>query len=162
MPTQSNSSVAPAPEARELLERAIECLIALLDLQEGDPELEEGGDEEATLGWPNADHRAGAAGQVRLYPEERDGDNEPSLGWGDMESRYGHYDWQSRQGLEEEHDGSEPSLGWQNDGSQRALRTACQDGELEPSLGWQNQGSQHLLQTSRNDCEEQCEDEGRA
>jgi hypothetical protein len=89
MPNQSNSSIAPAPEARELLERAIECLVALLDLQDGDPDREEGGDEEATLGWPNADHRAGAAGQVRLYPEERDGDNEPSLGWSDMEARYG-------------------------------------------------------------------------
>jgi hypothetical protein len=51
MPDQSNSSIAPRPEARELLATAIECLIALLDLQEPDPELEPNGDEEPSLGW---------------------------------------------------------------------------------------------------------------
>jgi hypothetical protein len=107
-----------------------------LDLQEPDPELEPNGDEEPSLGWPNPDGRAGHASQHRLYPEERDGDGEPSLGWSDMEARYGKYDYLARQGLEEEHDGS------------------------EPSLGWQNTGSQTRLYTSRDDCEEQCEDEG--
>jgi hypothetical protein len=38
-------------------------------------------------------------------------------------------------------------------------READHDGS-EPSLGWQNEGSQRRLRTSRDDCEEQCEDEG--
>jgi hypothetical protein len=45
MPNHPNSSTAPAPEARELLATAIECLIALLDLQEPDPDLEPNGGE---------------------------------------------------------------------------------------------------------------------
>jgi hypothetical protein len=76
MPNQPHSSIAPRPEARELLATAIECLIALLDLQEGDPE------KEATLGWPNpAPLTEGGADQSHLSPEAQDGDSEPSLGW---------------------------------------------------------------------------------
>jgi hypothetical protein len=32
--------------------------------------------------------------------------------------------------------------------------------DQESSLGWQNEGSQGLLRASRDECEEQCEDEG--
>jgi hypothetical protein len=102
MPNQPNSSIAPRPEARELLATAIECLIALLDLQEPDPDREPNGDEEPSLGW-TADGKIG-----------------------------------------DDH------------GDDRELDAA----DDEPSLGWQNTGSQTRLHTSRNDCEEQCEDEG--
>jgi hypothetical protein len=74
MPDQSNSSIAPRPEARELLATAIECLIALLDLQEPDPELEPNGDEEPSLGWT-------ADGRGMNDDRELDkADDEPSLG----------------------------------------------------------------------------------
>jgi hypothetical protein len=97
--TQHPKPITGTPQGRELLATAIECLIALLDLQEPDPDLEPNGDEE------------------------------PDLGWSDMEARYGSYDVLSKKGLEHEHDGSEPSLGWQNEGSQRALRTSRDDRE---------------------------------
>jgi hypothetical protein len=100
--TQQMKPITNPPGGRELLATAIECLIALLDLQEPDPELEANGDEEPTLGW-TADGRIG---------DDR--------------------------------------------GDERELDTA----DDEPSLGWQNTGSQTRLHTSRNDCEEQCEDEG--
>jgi hypothetical protein len=114
----------PASEARELLATAIECLIALLDLQEGDPE------KEASLGWPNP-HRLvdGGADQTHLYPETHDGDNEPSLGW-TLDGRPGDGAGDERE-LDEAD--SEPSLGWQNEGSQRALRSGRVD-DAEPSL----------------------------
>ncbi len=141
-------------EARELLATAIECLIALLDQHEGDP------DAEATLGWPNP-HRfvEGGADQTHLHSEKQDGDNEPSLGWSDWESKAGRYEVLPEPDLEEQQD-AEPTLGWQNEGSQRALRAASQDGEGEASLGWQDHGPQQILHASRNDCEQQCEDEG--
>jgi hypothetical protein len=37
--------------SRREIERAIERLIALLDLIDGDPDLEDGGDGEPSLGW---------------------------------------------------------------------------------------------------------------
>jgi hypothetical protein len=128
MPNQPNSSIAPRPEARELLATAIECLIALLDLQEPDPELEPNGDEEFDTV-----------------------DNEPSLGatlatnqaeaWGRQSG--------TKDDREDEHDGREPdedgeaTLGWPNPAphiaggtGQSCLWAQPWDGDDEPVLGW--------------------------
>lgn len=59
-----------------------------------------------------------------------DGDIEPELGWTEKEARFGRY-----------------PEGWD-----------AVDGEAD--LGWQNTGSQARLDASRDDCEQQCEDEG--
>ncbi len=44
-------NITAAPTARAALEQAIEGLIALLDALEPDPDLEENGDDEPSLGW---------------------------------------------------------------------------------------------------------------
>jgi hypothetical protein len=77
MTNQTHSSIAPAPEARELLTTAIECLIALLDLQEPDPELEPNGDEEPSLGWTADGRGMNDGGDDRELDKA---DDEPSLG----------------------------------------------------------------------------------
>jgi hypothetical protein len=104
--------IAPTKQ-RKLLENAIERLVELLDQIDPDPDLEDNGDSEPSLGWPipqeNLGHRLNTDADCR----------------GDF-------------GDDREHDMADD----------------------EPSLGWQNEGSQGRLKASRDDCEEQCEDEG--
>lgn len=94
----------PIPLTRAAIEAEIDRLIELIDVADGDVDLEDGGDPEPSLGG------AELHGEVDL--ELDDCDNEPSLGWGR---------WHERQNqtmiateivfdadLEDEHDGREP------------------------------------------------------
>lgn len=98
----------------------IDRLLDFLDRLDGDPDLEDGGDDEPSLGWLERQRGFTAHAEVTTLPdlEESEGDLEPSLGRPDeiMDQRFtaiGPYD-----DREAEHDGREPS------------------GDEEPSLGW--------------------------
>lgn len=81
---------------RHSLSKAIDSLIGLLDAMEPDPDLEDGGDGEPWLGWPEAYPGRGAAWGLHVTGEddreaedehdedggddEPDEDDEPSLG----------------------------------------------------------------------------------
>lgn len=105
----------PVPLSRAEIETEIERLVELLDVADGDPDLEDDGDHEPSLGG------AEISGKVDL--ELDDCDNEPSLGWCRM------YETSNQAmiateivfdaDLEHEHDGREPdhegdieSCGW--------------------------------------------------
>lgn len=94
----------PIPLTRAAIETEIERLVDLLDVADGDPDLEDDGDMEPSLGG------AEISGEVDLELDEAD--NEPSLGWGLF------HEMQSQAliateivfdaDLEDEHDGREP------------------------------------------------------
>jgi hypothetical protein len=125
---------------RKLLENTIERLVELLDQIDPDPDLEDNGDREPSLGWPIPQAKLGQGlntdadcrGDFGDDREHDTADNEPELGWTEMEARFGKY-----------------SDGGDDD-----------QVDNEASLGWQNESSQGRLHASRDDCEEQCEDEG--
>lgn len=63
-------------QTRARLETKIEELIALLDLLDGDPDLEDGGDDEPSIGGAAIYGRNGVEHDL-----EQDEDSEHSLGW---------------------------------------------------------------------------------
>lgn len=98
----------------------IDRLLDFLDRLDGDPDLEDGGDDEPSLGWLERQRGFVAHAESATAPdlEVGEGDLEPSLGRPDeiVDQRFtaiGAYD-----DREAEHDGREPG------------------GDEEPSLGW--------------------------
>ena len=51
MPKEPITTIPSSPTPRQLLEQAVACLIEYLDSADPDPDLEEGGDDEPSLGW---------------------------------------------------------------------------------------------------------------
>jgi hypothetical protein len=121
-------------------------LIALLDLDQPDPDLEDGGDHEQTLGWTASE---AAYGRTKNTYANTDGEFELDLGWTSGLNQGGR-NWHGRPHSgsvwttvpdgEDEHDGREPSLG-----SVASHECASQE-------GW--------AAGDPRDLEEQCEDEG--
>jgi hypothetical protein len=124
-----------APDARLLLETAVECLIGSLDLIDPDPDLEDNSDAEPSLGGGTGDDR-----------ELDTADDEPSLGSTDC---LGHdsqeFTWgkngattddREKTGYTTESDDEEPTLGWSANMDQGRLYSPAHDGDNEPSLGW--------------------------
>jgi hypothetical protein len=124
--------------------------MAFLDDLDGDPDLEENGDDEPTLGWPSRGPVSGGTGQ--------DGEEEPSLGWtasmrqegknwsgDDIANGSGHAGYLIDVELDDAD--KEPSLA---------------AAERHPSAGWgMATGSQvHWAAGDGRDLEDQCEDEG--
>lgn len=131
----------PAPEIlRQSIETEIEHLMEVLDYLDPDPDLEDGGDDEPSIGAPEAQ-----AGAWRgLWPEGNDdreqddfdlednGDFEPSLG--SLNNYHRQLQWAdgNRHELEDEHDGAEPCC--EDEGAQ------CDDeGAVDPDV----EGRQH-------------------
>ncbi len=173
MPHVPNITPDTSPEARALLERAIECLIAYLDPTDGDPDMEDNGDaeDEHDAEADTADDEPSVGSTGGLFPDdqrvtwgagsgvtddrEKTGytaeteDDEPSLGWGAGRdfSQSGLTQGYAPDGTEKE-----PSLGWTTweAGNGRYAWMYCSD-ESEPSLGWQNEGSQQALRSGGAD-----------
>jgi hypothetical protein len=78
-------------------------LIDLLDLHELDPDLEDGGDPEPTLGWAGAE----CNGRYRDEPQQ-DGEREPSLGWTSTLNQTSRNRLGEVNDTEDAHDGREP------------------------------------------------------
>jgi hypothetical protein len=95
--------------------KEIERLITFLDALGGDPDLEDGGDAEPTLGWP-------ASG--RAFGTE-DGELEPSLGWTGIINQSS----RNRLGYGEDYE--------QDDADKEEGDEGEEAGDLEPSLGWE-------------------------
>jgi hypothetical protein len=112
--------LAVTPGMRKRLEATVESLIALLDEIAGDPDLEEAGDEEPSLGWPE---RGPAALWKDVPQDDREADDsddedgadaEPSLGSiGSGSAAVSQEWWAAGAGDErEEDDDREYSMGW--------------------------------------------------
>ena len=84
-------------------------LITLLDLDLPDPDLEDNGDEEPTLGWAGAE----CNGRYRDEPQ-RDGEGEPSLGWTSTINQTSRHRLGRSDDVEYEHDGREPDVNDEN------------------------------------------------
>ncbi|WP_197434650.1 hypothetical protein [Agrobacterium vitis] len=74
------------PRLRRQIEQAIEHLVFILDQFDGDENMEDGGDNEASLGWtergPNACLEAPSDDREVEDENNEDGaDDEPTLGW---------------------------------------------------------------------------------
>jgi hypothetical protein len=145
------ATVVPAPllEGRSRIEAKIEELISLLDLVDGDENLEP--------------YLADTRGLISGSADDREGDDadyEPSLGsaerhpnalsWGDEPVRHSQERW-SGGGMDElEDDGddlepdndAEPTMAWANEGNQEQLGhgMAFANDENEPELGWCGHG----------------------
>ncbi|MFT3986294.1 hypothetical protein [Aestuariivirga sp.] len=114
----------PLPESRQGIEDMIEALIARLDAADDDPDLEDTGDDEPTLG--AADSGYGWSGHNLLHSHqpmsdecEADADNEPSLGA--LERHPGPFETRQRSqlswgasGTDDREDACEDE-GWQDD-----------------------------------------------
>lgn len=167
-----NSTIAS--DGRALLERAVESLIAFLDLLEPDPDLEDngdaeeepdredGGDAELGLGWQNEGSQSCLRQSIWDREDEHDGrepseDYEPSMGWPNPNRHVEGGMSQECLGGEIQDGELEPELGWTE---MEARFGHYENGDREASLGWQNTGSQARLHVSPDDCEQQCEDEG--
>ncbi len=78
-------TAAALPVNRRVVEDEIERLIGLLDGIDGDENLEATGDDEPSLGWPNAGQRPRPEmsddREVDNSDYEDGADNEPDLGW---------------------------------------------------------------------------------
>ncbi|KAA3514807.1 hypothetical protein G6L63_01140 [Agrobacterium vitis] len=79
------------PRLRKRIEQAIEYLVSILDQFDGDENLEDGGDNEPSLGWtargPEAERFDFQDRELDDADNEDGGDDEPTLGWthdGDM------------------------------------------------------------------------------
>jgi hypothetical protein len=101
---------------RQLLEQAVECLIAFIDMLDPDRDLEDNGDAEPSLGWPIPQEMLGQ----RLNTDA---------------------DCRGDFGDDREHDTAddEPSLGWQNEGSQGRLHVSNDDCEEQ----CEDEGAEH-------------------
>lgn len=108
------------------IERAVEQLLDILDVLDGDPDLEDDGTAEPWIGWPGenyihvgqgAKHLPGE-GFLNVDCEHDESEKEPWLGW----TRTGHLGESSVDG---EHD-------LESDPSERER----DDSDFEPSLGW--------------------------
>ncbi len=114
------------PAARRGIEDEIERLIGLLDGMDADPDLEDAGDAEPWLGWPNS----GQSATMEMACDD-DRELEEASGFGDAE------------GMAVEMQG-EPDLGWTEETDQeRRLQTMpgwrVEDGE--PDLGFLDHGT---------------------
>jgi hypothetical protein len=107
------------PAMRKRLEATIESLIALMDEIAGDPDLEETGDDEESLGW--TERGPGSLGSDGGDDREADdsddedgGDSEPTLGSiGSGSAGLSQQWWAAGAGDErEEDDDHEPLMGW--------------------------------------------------
>jgi hypothetical protein len=97
---------------RKRLQATIENLIALMDEIDGDENLEESGDEEASLGWP--ERGPGAAGG---HYDDREADDADDEDGGDTELNGDELDFN---GDETDYDGGEndpPGLIWGGQGA---------------------------------------------
>ncbi len=112
---------------RRTVEDAIEALICVLDQLDADPDLENGGCDEPTLGWPNAMEGRGAIG-LRNDPPFDDGEFEPTLGWNEAEAKWG----ARYQPLDECEDVSEDEGAQCDDEGDR---------EIDADLGWPEAGA---------------------
>ncbi|OYD03705.1 hypothetical protein [Rhizobium sp. N4311] len=84
---------------RETVEACIEQLIALLDQMDGDPDLEDGGDVEPSIG--SSPRLVGTSFLEDLElddcDDEEGGDDEPALGWSNPEGLRIHVKDEARQ-----------------------------------------------------------------
>lgn len=74
------------PRLRKRIEQVIEHLVSILDQFDGDENLEDGGDDEPSLGWTERgpDACLSAPSDDREVEDENDedgADHEPTLGW---------------------------------------------------------------------------------
>lgn len=121
-------------QARRQLEKAIEELIAFVDLIDGDENLEDDGTAEHSLGWTD---RGPNASRPNVLDDLEDGaDSEPSLG------SIGDYGFTSQQSW---------SAGALND---------CEkdDSDFEPWLGWDTNGQINGDNDTEADVVDECHD----
>lgn len=135
---------------RASIENEIERLISLLDAMEPDPDLEEPGDLEPLLGWPNVGQvitAAMASDDDRELDDvdlEDGGDSEPSLAAPERHPA----SWESPGGRSGQtwycYACSQNSwvIGSTRDGEDDAGENGEPDHDGEYSFGWQNEGSQ--------------------
>ncbi|MGO6875572.1 hypothetical protein ACCS85_27590 [Rhizobium ruizarguesonis] len=108
---------------RETIESYVEQLIALLDLFDGDPDLEDNGDSEPSIGSTPQCIGNACLEDLELddCDDEEGGDEEPTMGWSNPEGLRTHIPEEANQITDFDYD--EGSLGWdrpQLDSSQRS------------------------------------------